>query len=154
MEKWGIVMENPNFIGSYFYFIDSKNRLAIPSKMRVSILREKGLVLSCGLEGCLNLYPQTSWLKLNEKLEGMQLKNKRQYHTFKRILFSSACEVELDEEGRILIPQWLRDYAKLKRDVAIIGVGEKIEIWAKHLWVQYEKKGKNVFKKHSSHFEI
>ena len=89
------------------------------------------MVLCRGLEGCLYLYSCEGWEKLQVKLESQPLKNKSAQRAFKRMLFASACEVSFDDEGRILMPQQLVDYAKLKKDVAIIGMGQKIEIWAK-----------------------
>ena len=146
--------ESPNFVGAYFYAMDAKNRLAIPSKIRFAIKRPKDLVISCGLEGCLNLYQAEVWQNIGAKLETMSLKNKSEQRAFKRMLFASAGEVEFDDEGRILIPQHLAAYADLKREAAIIGVGEKIEIWAKHRWTQYEKKQRSAFQRYASHLEI
>ncbi len=146
--------EMPNFVGAYFYALDAKHRLAIPSKIRLAIKLPRELVLSCGLEGCLNLYQSDSWKKIGEKLESMALKDRSSHRAFKRMLYSSASEVEFDDEGRILIPQNLADYADLKREAAIIGLGEKIEIWSKHRWAQYEKKQRGAFAKYASHLEI
>lgn len=146
--------KNPNFIGSYFYSLDTKNRLAIPSKFRLFIRRPETLILSQGLESCLELYPTDSWVKLSEKLENISIKNKKEKRAFKRILFSNASEVQFDEEGRILIPQLLVDYACLKKEAAVIGMGEKIEIWAKHLWIPYYKKQQNSFIQHASKIEL
>ena len=146
--------ETPNFVGAYFYALDAKNRLAIPSKIRFGIKNSRELVLSCGLEGCLNLYQALEWKKIGEKLETMALKDRSAHRAFKRMLFASASEVEFDDEGRILVPQHLATYADLKREAAIIGLGEKIEIWAKHRWSLYEKKQRGAFSKYASHLEI
>ncbi|OGR84304.1 MAG: division/cell wall cluster transcriptional repressor MraZ [Elusimicrobia bacterium RIFCSPLOWO2_01_FULL_54_10] len=146
--------ETPNFVGAYFYALDAKNRLAIPSKIRFAIKNPREMVLSCGLEGCLNLYQSDSWKKIGDKLDSMALKDKSAHRAFKRMLFASASEVEFDDEGRILVPQALAAYADLKREAAIIGVGEKIEVWAKHRWAQYEKKQRGAFAKYASHLEI
>lgn len=72
----------------------------------------------------------------------------------KRILFANACSVEFDDEGRILVPQHLMDYAQLKREVAIIGYGEKIEIWAKNLWLGFLRKHRSTFTRYASQVEI
>ena len=144
----------PNYIGSYFYSMDAKNRLAIPSKMRFSISKPKELVLSCGLEGCLNLYEVENWLELNKKLESAPMKNRAEQRAFKRMLYASASEVEFDDEGRILVPQNLALYAHLKREVAIIGVGEKIELWDKQAWAQYQARQSGAFKRYASKLEI
>ena len=143
-----------NFLGIYQYSIDAKNRLAVPAKFRQSLGKENGLVLAQGLEGCLNLYTAQSWQKLNERLETVPLKNKMDQRAFKRMLFASACEIEFDEEGRVLIPQNLVEYANLTGDAVIIGMGEKIEIWAKALWEKYQKTQKKSFEKHASTLEI
>ena len=146
--------EQPNFVGAYFYALDAKNRLAIPSKIRLAIRRPKDLVLTCGLEGCLNLYQGDAWQKIGEKLETMALKDRSAHRAFKRMLFASASEVEFDDEGRILVPQHLAAYAFLKREAAIIGLGEKIEIWAKQKWIHYEKKQRGAFARYASRLEI
>ncbi|MBI2119676.1 MAG: division/cell wall cluster transcriptional repressor MraZ [Elusimicrobia bacterium] len=146
--------KNPNFIGTTFYSLDTKNRLAIPAKFRLLIPHGQTLILSQGLEGCLELYPSNSWKLLSEKLENISIKNKKDKRAFKRILFANASEVEFDEEGRILIPQLLIDYAVLKKETAVIGLGEKIEIWAKHLWIPYYKKQKNLFIQQASKIEL
>ena len=111
--------ETPNFVGAYFYALDAKNRLAIPSKIRFAIKNPREMVLSCGLEGCLNLYQSDSWKKIGDKLDSMALKDKSAHRAFKRMLFASASEVEFDDEGRILVPQALAAYADLKREAAI-----------------------------------
>ncbi len=146
--------ETPNFVGAYFYALDAKNRLAIPSKIRFAIKQPRDLVLTCGLEGCLNLYQADGWKRIGEKLETMALKDKSAHRAFKRMLYASASEVEFDDEGRILVPQQLAAYADLKKEAAIIGLGEKIEIWAKHRWTQYEKKQRGAFARYASQLEI
>ena len=146
--------EQPNFVGASYYALDAKNRLAIPARMRLAIGKPRELVLTCGLEGCLNLYQSDGWKKIGEKLESMALKDRSAHRAFKRMLFASASEVEFDDEGRILVPQPLAAYAGLKREAAIIGLGEKIEIWARHRWVQYEKKQRGAFARYASQLEI
>ena len=145
---------NPNFIGIYFYSMDSKNRLAIPAKFRASLQGQKEIILSQGLEGCLNLYPSEAWVKLTEKLESFPLKNKVEQRAFKRMLFASASNIEFDEEGRILVPQHLVQYGQLNRDIVVIGLGEKIEIWSKALWEKYQSRQKSAFARHASSLEI
>jgi MraZ protein len=152
--KWGKVMNQPSFLGQNFYSLDAKNRVAIPVKMRMGLARGEELILSRGLEGCLNLYPKSAWSNLNQKLENFPMKDKAEVRAFKRMLFASASEVEFDEEGRILIPQALVEYARLSRDVVIVGMGEKIEIWGKKIWDAYQKKRGQSFKKHASELEI
>ena len=141
-------------LGTYFYSMDAKNRLAVPVKFRLFFNSQRDLILSQGLEGCLNLYSLSAWSKLDKKLESMPLRNKIEQRALKRLLFSSASEVQLDEEGRILIPQSLVYYAQLRREVAIIGLGEKAEIWAKHLWEKYQKKQRTTLDRHAAQLEL
>ena len=145
---------SPNFVGVTFHALDAKNRLAIPSKIRFGIKNRKAMMLTCGLEGCLNLYEMEAWKKIGERLEAMALKNKREQRAFKRMLYASAGEVVFDDEGRILIPQALADYADLKREAAIVGLGEKIEIWSKPRWARYERKERSSFQRYASQLEI
>lgn len=112
------------------------------------------MVLCRGLEGCLYLYSFEGWEKLQLKLESQPLKNKSAQRAFKRMLFASACEVSFDEEGRILVPQTLVDYAKLKKDVAVIGLGQKIEVWSKNVWAVYERKHSGTFSRHAADLDI
>ncbi|OGR95279.1 MAG: division/cell wall cluster transcriptional repressor MraZ [Elusimicrobia bacterium RIFCSPLOWO2_01_FULL_64_13] len=147
-------MSLPNFVGVYFYSMDSKNRLAVPAKMRLAMGETRGMILSCGLEGCLSLYLGEAWRKLNARLEEAPLNNRMEQRAFKRMLYASACEVDFDDEGRILLPQHLADYAQMKREAAIIGVGEKIEIWAKERWSAYQKREARAFTRHASRLEI
>lgn len=141
-------------IGFYLYQLDSKNRLAIPAKFRQYLTTEKELILSQGLEGCLTLYSVPSWLELNAKLETLSIKNKADLRAIKRMMFSSATSLQLDEDGRILIPQILVDYAQINKDVVIMGLGNLIEIWAKKNWDNYQKKQKNTFTQNASQLEI
>ena len=146
--------DQPNFIGVSFYALDAKNRLAIPAKMRLLIAKPRELILTRGLEGCLNLYQSETWKRMGEKLESMALKDRAAHRGFKRMLFASASEVEFDDGGRILVPQPLAAYAALKREAAIIGLGEKIEIWAAQRWIQYEKRQRGSFVRYASQLEL
>lgn len=148
------MINSPNFIGTHYYSLDAKNRLAVPAKFRFYLEQDKELVITQGLEGCLNLFPQSSWATLQERLSGTPLKNKMDSRAFKRMLYASASFVECDEEGRILIPQNLVEYSKLKREVAVIGMGAKIELWSKSLWQQYQKKQMAAFSRNASQMEI
>lgn len=145
--------KKPNFIGTTFHVLDTKNRLAIPARMRAYLSRQT-LILTRGLEGCLNLYPLPAWLSLSEKLESLAMKNKAEKRSLLRILYGNACEVELDNEGRILIPQSLVDYAKLSKEIAIVGLVKFLEIWAKARWAAQESKQQGILKKHSEQFEL
>ena len=128
--------------------------MAVPSRFRIVLQSENEMILSQGLEGCLNLYPLQTWSALNDKLETLPIQNKIHQRAFKRMLFSSASHVSFDEEGRILLPQHLMEYAHLKKESVVIGLGDKIEVWSKDVWRKYEMKQKHTFAKLSSGLEL
>jgi len=124
------------FIGEYSYTIDNKRRLSIPSKFRATL--GKKAVVTRWLESCLVLYPMKEWKEFTgklEKLPGTQIDARG----FSRILLSGASDVNFDKLGRILIPDYLKEYAALKKNVTIIGLSNKIEIWDQESWNQYRK---------------
>jgi len=100
------------FIGEYTYSIDEKKRLAVPPKFRAKLKR--GAVITRGLDSCLFLYSREEWEKLAEKLSQMPL-SRADARGFARIMLSGAMEVDFDNLGRILVPDYLKDYAKLKK---------------------------------------
>ena len=125
------------FIGEYSYTIDHKKRLAIPSKFRKSL--GKKAILTRGLDSCLVVYPTKEWTKVAKKLESLP-SGQRNSRGFVRIILSGAADVSLDKLGRILIPDYLKDYASLKKEVVIIGLSNKIEIWDQKKWREYREK--------------
>ena len=110
--------------GEYFHTIDSKGRLIIPAKLREEL--SESFVVTKGLDGCLFVYPQNAWQILEDKIKALPLSKSRD---LQRFFFSSAIDCSLDSQGRILISQNLREYATLLKDVTIIGVLERAEIW-------------------------
>lgn len=122
------------FIGEYQHAIDSKNRIIIPSKFREQ-LGEK-FVLTKGLDGCLYAYTLNEWSILEEKLKKLPLTSK-DARAFVRFFFSGANEVDVDKQGRALIPQNLLEYAKILKDIVSIGVSTRVEIWSKEMWEEY-----------------
>lgn len=122
-------------IGEYQHTLDSKKRLAIPAKLR----KEFGerAILTRGLNNSLFLYPLERWQRLTEKLEHLSV-GQADARTFQRLQFSGAAEVELDQLGRILIPDYLKNYAGLKQKVTIVGVNDRLEIWDEERWVNYK----------------
>ena len=122
------------FIGEYEHSIDAKNRVIIPSKFREG-LGEK-FVITKGLEqGCLLVFPMEEWKNFEEKLKSLPFGSK-EARTFSRYFFSSASECEIDKQGRTVIASNLKEYAKLKKDVVIIGVSSRVEIWSKEKWYE------------------
>src|SRR3989338_1069561 len=127
------------FTGQYHHTIEDKNRLAIPASLRDSIdaVKEgKGYVLTQGLDRCLFMFTQTTWQTIESKIEQLPLSNAKA-RNFQRLFFSTIQNIpECDLQGRILISQLLKDYAKIKKNVVIVRVSNRIKIW-------YEKKLKN-----------
>lgn len=118
-------------IGEYKHTIDTKKRLAIPSKLR----RELGAkaVITRGLDNCLFVFPINQWNQLVEKLSKLPL-GQRDTRGFIRLMLAGANEVKLDRLGRILIPDYLKQYAGLKKNVIIAGVHNRLEIWDEAKW--------------------
>lgn len=122
-------------MGTYQHNIDSKGRVIMPAKFR----EELGGVfyITRGLDNCLSVLSKSDWDSLGEKLRGLP---SSQTKDIQRFLFSGAAELEPDKQGRVLIPQPLRDYAGLTKDVVIIGTGLKAEIWDLDRWNEYNNK--------------
>jgi len=124
-------------IGEYRHTIDNKKRLAIPAKFRKD-LGEKA-VITKGLENCLVIYVLDEWQKLAQKLENLPT-SQADARNFVRIMLSGATDVELDKLGRILIPDYLKNYASFKKNVTLLGLSNRIEIWDTEKWEEYRKK--------------
>lgn len=125
------------FIGEYSYSIDEKKRLQIPAKFRK--LLETGGVITRGLDNCLFLYSFSEWDKLAKKLSEMPL-SRADARGFSRIMLSGAMEVEFDNLGRILVPDYLKSYAKLSKKVIVAGLYNRVEIWDEDMWQAYKEK--------------
>jgi len=125
------------FIGEYKHTIDNKKRLAIPSKFRKEL--EGKAVITRGLDSCLVIYPLKEWEKMAKKLENLPT-SQIEARNFARIMLSGASEVELDKLGRILVPDFLKNYAFLKKNAAILGLSNRIEIWDEEKWEEYRQK--------------
>lgn len=123
------------FIGEYIYSIDEKRRMAVPPKFRKDL--NGGAVLTRGIDTCLSLYPTKEWQKLAGKLESLPAA-KEAARGFARILLSGAVNVDFDKLGRILIPDYLKKYAGLKKNVTVIGLGNRIEVWDQKIWETYK----------------
>jgi MraZ protein len=140
-------------MGQYEHGLDDKNRLILPSRFREKS-RGADFILTQGLERCLFLFPMDSWDALAAKLETLPLPNKVEERAFKRVFLSAACEAEADGQGRILIPQNLKDYAQINHDVVVLGVVKHVEIWAKEQWNHYHKSARASFEKVAPHLEL
>lgn len=125
------------FIGQYAHTLDEKKRVSLPMKFRKEI--GKKLVVTHGLDGCLFIYSSKEWQKISEKLgeRGMLTENSR---GFNRFLLSGAQEIEVDAIGRIMIPEHLREFAKVKDKAVFAGVYNRIEVWNEEAWKSYNDK--------------
>lgn len=121
-------------IGEFEHSLDAKGRLIMPAKLRESI--GENFVVTKGLDGCLFAFSITEWTNFEEKLKSLPLSN-RNSREFTRFFLSGATECEIDKQGRFLIPNNLREAADLTKEVVIIGVGTRIEIWDKEKWNHY-----------------
>lgn len=119
------------FMGEYNHTVDEKGRLIIPSKFREELGNE--FVITKGLDDCLFIYNNTEWKALEDKLRALPLTNKNA-RTFARFMLGGAATVELDKQGRILIPQVLRTFASLDKEIVLVGIANRIEIWNKAKW--------------------
>jgi len=129
------------FIGEYNYSIDEKKRLAIPAKFRQAL--GKKAVLTRGLDNCLVIYPLKEWQGLSQKLESLPT-GKIDARGFIRIMLSGAVDITLDKLGRILISDHLKKYASLEKNVVVIGLSNRIEIWDEKRWREYKEEREKV----------
>ena len=123
-------------IGEYQHSVDPKGRVIIPSRFR----EELGIrfILTKGFDGCLYAYSMTGWEKVEQTLADLDFGGK-DMRAFERWFFGGAVECEIDKQGRIIIPQNLREFAHLSKDVVIIGNRSKVEIWGKDEWEKYSQ---------------
>ena len=125
------------FIGEYTHTIDEKNRFSLPAKFRVALGRK--VVVTRGKDHCLFLYPHKVWLQISEEVK--RLGHVASDHRYARFTFAGASEIEIDSIGRILIPEFLREFAGLnKNPIVITGVLDRVEIWNDKRWAAYRKK--------------
>ena len=122
------------FIGEYSHTIDNKGRLIFPAKFRENL--GDNFIATKGLDGCLFVYTQEEWAILEGKLKQLPLA-KPEARAFVRFFFAGAAELEADKQGRVLLPTNLREHARLDKDVIVIGVSSRIEIWSKEAWDEY-----------------
>ena len=122
------------FIGEYQHTLDPKNRVIMPSKFREKL--GDSFVMTKGLDNCLFIYSSEEWSIVEDKLKSLPMTNK-DARAFVRFFFAGACECELDKQGRILMPNNLKDYAKFDKELVIIGVSTRIEIWSREEWNKF-----------------
>lgn len=124
------------FMGTYNNSIDAKNRMIVPAKMRSQFVGDK-CVITMGMERCLCIYSMEAWEKFAEKLTDLPESDLETWR-FVRDAFGNAAEYEFDSQGRIIIPDNLKEYAGIKKELVTMGVMTKIEVWAKEVWTSSE----------------
>jgi len=129
------------FIGEYQHTIDTKGRMAIPAKFR-SVLK-KGAIVTRGLDGCLFVYTNDEWKTLVEKLSQLPISQQKS-RAFARLMLAGAMDVSLDSQGRILIPEYLRSYAQLKKNTVIAGLYNRLEVWDSASWERFKRRPKKT----------
>lgn len=122
------------FIGEYTHSIDDKGRLAVPAKFRPDL--SKGAVVTRGLDNALVIYPMDEWQKLATKLSELPM-SQANSRAFSRLMLSGAMDVELDKQGRISIPEYLRKFGSITKKVVLTGLYNRIEIWDEAKWDVY-----------------
>ncbi len=125
------------FIGEYSHKLDEKGRIALPKKFRDSL--KGGVVVTRGLDKCLFVYTLDEWKKLAEKLIEMPIVQS-DTRAFTRLVLAGAMDLEMDKLGRIILPEYLRNYAQLSKDVVITGLYNRLEVWDEQLWTDYASK--------------
>jgi len=123
-------------IGQYEHTIDAKKRLALPAKFRGE-LGDK-IIITRGIEGCLALYTEAEWKIMSDKISTLTI-SQAEARSFTRMILAGAMEVSLDKLGRILVPDYLKEYAGLKKNVVVCGLSNRLEIWDSEKWENYKK---------------
>ena len=124
------------FIGEYQHSIDVKGRIAVPAKFRGNLA--KGAVVTKGLDQCLFLYPKQEWKKLADKLANLPI-SKANSRAFSRLMLAGAMEVDIDKQGRMLVPEYLRQYAGMDKQVIVVGLYNRLELWDSAKWDSYKQ---------------
>lgn len=134
------------FYGEFKHTLDRKQRIVIPAKFREALKEHyvERFFITRGLDKCLFMFAEDEWKIQEQKFKSMSF-TKAESRKFNRLYFSGASEMVPDKQGRILIPDYLRDYAEIKKEVYSIGVSNRIEIWSDRLWEEYYSKSKDNF---------
>ncbi|MFD1677328.1 division/cell wall cluster transcriptional repressor MraZ [Alicyclobacillus fodiniaquatilis] len=130
------------FMGEFEHSLDTKGRLTVPVKFRDGL--GTSFVVTRGLDKCLFVYPMEEWQILESKLKSLPM-TRSDARSFVRFFFSGASECELDKQGRMLLPQKLRDYAGLDKDCTVLGVSNRVEIWDANAWNSYADEAETSF---------
>jgi len=134
------------FYGEYLHSLDKKGRIIIPAKFRVGMKERyaEKFFVTRGLDTCLFMFLEDEWRAQEGKFRALSF-TKREARRFNRLFFSGAVDVVPDKQGRILIPSYLKEYACIKKDIMIVGVSSRIEIWSKEKWEEFYQSTKDSF---------
>ncbi len=124
-------------IGEYTHNLDDKGRLAVPKKFRTDL--SKGAVVTRGLDNCLFLYTKAEWKKLADKLAALPF-SQANTRAFARLMLAGAMDVKIDKQGRIVLPDYLRSFAGLKKSIIVAGLYNRLELWDQKNWEEYKTK--------------
>ncbi len=124
-------------IGEYTHTIDDKNRVSLPMKFRKEV--GKKVVITHGLDNCVFLYPVKEWEKISDKLANLSM-GQSDTRGFNRFMLAGATEIDVDTVGRMLVPEYLKQFAKLEEKVVFAGVHNRIELWNETRWTEYKKR--------------
>lgn len=124
------------FIGEYKHTVDNKGRVAIPAKFRQKL--KKGSVVTKGLDNCLVIYPQSEWQELAGKLSSLPI-SQANSRAFSRLMLAGAMDVDLDKQGRVVLPEYLRSYATIEKKAVIVGLYNRLEVWSEDKWLKYSQ---------------
>lgn len=132
--------------GEYTHTLDVKDRFILPAKFREKVkgLETKRFYLTRGLDGCLFFFTAEVWKIFEEKLQSVSF-TREQSRNFNRLYFSGAQEIDIDAQGRLVIPSYLKEYAGISKEVVIIGVGDRVEIWDKKRWETFYARNRQRF---------
>ncbi|RIV28262.1 transcriptional regulator MraZ [Alicyclobacillaceae bacterium I2511] len=130
------------FMGEFQHTLDEKGRMIMPVKFRDGL--GGSFIMTRGLDHCVFVYSRGEWDSLAAKLKALPM-TRADARSFVRFFFSGAAECELDKQGRVLVPTTLREYGQLQRDVIVLGVSNRIEIWDEKEWQQYASGAANSF---------
>jgi len=127
-------------LGEYQHNLDTKGRMAVPAKFREQLAA--GAIITRGIDNCIFMFGHVEWEELAKKIVGLPLAQANA-RAFGRLMLAGAADVELDHQGRILIPEYLRKYAGLKKEVIVTGLYTRVEIWDEASWKAYKTKTEN-----------
>lgn len=122
-------------LGEHLHTLDTKKRLSLPSKFRKELGNK--VVVTHGLDHCLFIYSVSEWKKFSAKLSELSM-GQGDSRSFTRFILGSAVEADVDKAGRILVPDFLKTFAKLKQKVVVVGIGNRVELWNETTWRQYK----------------